>query len=498
MAALGRWGRMIAVLCASTLLLSLAACAKVVDGTGSRDVAPNAQLKVVGDTGSPFDTEAKNALSDVMAFWQKEYPKVSGGKSLPPLKGGLYSVNGAQVVATGHVQGPAAEEGCAKRKPDFIIDNAAYCLIDDSIIWDRDPQHLVGVLFRNYGPLLMGLVFAHEFGHAIQSRLNVDPSGNLPTIYTESQADCAAGAWVASAFAGDAPHFKITPADLDNALNGYLQVRDSTPQSPADISHGNGFDRISAIDDGIEHGVTYCYNQNYFHRTFTERGYVPDTQQGQIDAARGGNEPFQQVINAGDPAKDPNAGGLQPDLNAFWKQAAAQPGVNKTWKDVAIAQADHPKCDPNGTSLFEYCPSDNTVYFNRTYAEQAYYSLTAISIDPHTANVTLVKNQAADFALGALFAVAWGMAVRHQLFGRPVTGSDALLAAVCYTGAYAENINTDNPPRNFSLSPPDMDEATSAVLNLVGTDKAFGARGTTGLKRIQAFVKGYTGGLGVC
>ena len=36
------------------------------------------------------------------------------------------------------------------------------------------------------------------------------------------------------------------------------------------------------------------------------------------------------------------------------------------------------------------------------------------------------------------------------------------------------------------------------MLNLVGLDQAFGARGTTALQRVQAFVKGYSSGLGSC
>jgi hypothetical protein len=36
------------------------------------------------------------------------------------------------------------------------------------------------------------------------------------------------------------------------------------------------------------------------------------------------------------------------------------------------------------------------------------------------------------------------------------------------------------------------------MLNLVGLDSTYGARGTTGLQRIQSFVKGYQGGLSVC
>jgi hypothetical protein len=36
------------------------------------------------------------------------------------------------------------------------------------------------------------------------------------------------------------------------------------------------------------------------------------------------------------------------------------------------------------------------------------------------------------------------------------------------------------------------------MLNLVGLDQSYGARGTTGLQRVQSFVKGYGGGLSVC
>ena len=66
------------------------------------------------------------------------------------------------------------------------------------------------------------------------------------------------------------------------------------------------------------------------------------------------------------------------------------------------------------------------------------------------------------------------------------------MAAVCYAGAYADDINRSDhdAAHPYILSPPDMDEATSAVLELVGSDRAFGARGTTGLQRVQEFVQG--------
>jgi predicted metalloprotease len=486
-----RWIRLIAL--AAALASTLSACTSVTDGSPDVPHVSNANLDVKGVTSSSFDTTVQNALSDVMDFWKKNYPAVADGKSLPSLKGGLFSIDGGEVLQSREVPSYATSEQCLAKEATAVVDNAFYCELDDSIVWDRDPNHIVATLGKQYGPLIVAMVFAHEFGHAIQARLGIFDK-DLRTIDTESQADCASGAWVGAAFKGQEPHFKIIPKQLDNALIAYLQVRDSTPHSQDERgSHGNGFDRLSALEDGIEHGVRYCYSDDYFNRQFTERPYVSDS-----DYAAGGNESLAQVLNPNDPQKDNGAGGLQPDLNRFWSAAAKS--IGKTWKDVKIAEASHPKCDASGTSEFGYCVSDNTVYYSKPFAEKAYYSLTGVKIDRSNGNVTLEHDQPADFALGTLFAVGWGMAVRHQLFGRSIDGKDALLAAVCYTGAYAQNINvaqtSDEHP--FALSPPDMDEATSAMLDLVGSDQGYGARGTSGLQRIQAFVKGYNGKLSAC
>ena len=44
----------------------------------------------------------------------------------------------------------------------------------------------------NFGEFAVGLVFAHELGHAVQARVGYNPSA---TVYLEQQADCFAGAW---------------------------------------------------------------------------------------------------------------------------------------------------------------------------------------------------------------------------------------------------------------------------------------------------------------
>jgi predicted metalloprotease len=462
------------------LLLGLVTgCAQAVNGIGT------ISLQVQGDSGGAFDTQAKAALLDVMGFWATTYPEIANGKPLPPLRGKLYSVDGDAVVRTRQPPPSASANKCLQQKLSFIVDNAAYCELDDSIIWDRGANHLLPVLTAAYGPTLTALVFAHEFGHAIQKRLGIDIS-QLRTIDIESQADCAAGAFAAAALAGKAPHFHITAADLDAALEGFLQVRDSTPNSPQDISHGDGFDRLNALQQGVHGGAAFCFSPSYLHnRTYTERGYVHDS-----DYIQGGNEPLETLLAPG---------GLTRDLNRFWTGVAKTD--HKSFASVKLVQADHPACGSvSPTSAFGYCPDDNTVYYAAAFAQQAYFSITVPTIDQDTGAIALVRNQPGDFALGMLISIGWAMAARHQFNGSTTTSTHDLTAAICNAGAYAEDINRADydPSHPYLLSPPDMDEATSAVLGLVGLDRAYSARGTSGLQRVQAFVQGYDGGVTAC
>jgi predicted metalloprotease len=426
-----------------------------------------------------------------MDFWKIEYPKIANGQALPPIQGGFYSVDGLQVQESGQVSAPATGDACVKRSPRSIVDNGSFCPLNDSIAWDRNPNHLFAQLADHYGPFLVALIFAHEFGHAISYRLGVF-NKDLPTIDTESQADCAAGAWAAYALAGDAAHFpNANPDTLDNALEGFLDGRDGTPNTPQDVSHGNGFDRLSAIADGIQKGASYCYEDNYFStRTFTERPFTDKR-----DFNRGGNESLSDVL------APPASNIFVEDLNRFWSTAAQT--IGKTWKPVTIQEAAHPPCESSGPSEFDYCPTTNTVYYSDSFAAQAYNSLPAVNVDSSTGDATLVFNQPADFSLGNLFSIGWGLAVRAQFFSGSMDNQAALLAAACYTGAYAKDINLalSDPAaktKDIILSPSDLDEAVSSMLDLVPDPRAFGARGTTGLERIQSFVTGYFSGLHGC
>ena len=446
---------------AAALALVLSACSATVDGTGSAalpPVAPQAQIDITGNGDTAFDKDAANAISDVVDFWKTTYPEVSGGDQLEELKGGVYSVDPDDITAE------AKDNACIERAPDAIADNAFYCTLDDSIAYSR--TGFVPQLAEDYGDFFAAMMFAHEFGHAIQHRLDIADPPSL--IVLETQADCFAGAFLGSVLALKAPHWRVSPGQVNEVMTGYIQLRDPEGTSQEDEgSHGNGFDRLSAVADGINNGAKFC-TTDWNDRQFTERPYTDET-----DYDNNGNLPFDDVI---DPTTS-DSGGLQGDLDGFWTEQAKS--IGKTFKPVSWKVVDTIPCGgSDAASEFAYCPNDNTVYTTQDVAEKAY--------------------GAGDFALGTLISFGWGMAVRHQLFGRELASRDALLAAACYTGAYARDINVEQGPRAFTLSPPDMDEATIATLSMVGSSLTFGSRDTTGLQRISSFNKGYFNGLSAC
>src|SRR5437763_15458091 len=97
--------------------LLAAGCASVLIGNPNTRSAPNAHIKVHGDSGDAFDTTVKNSLSDIIAFWRANYPKVSNGKRFPPLKGGFYSVDGETVLRTRQAPPAVAKEACLAKQP---------------------------------------------------------------------------------------------------------------------------------------------------------------------------------------------------------------------------------------------------------------------------------------------------------------------------------------------------------------------------------------------
>lgn len=453
-------GRLRLVLASTVALALVASCTQQIEGSGSQSQVRkggDTNFKVIGDGGTAYDELAKKAMVDVYAFWDQTYPELSSGKPFEELAGGVWSVDGADPSPE------SLKEGCLAKSSSVVQDNLMHCRLDDSVAYDRTSGFFNDLVDKT-GEFTLAAVFAHEMGHAIQYRLKIQ----LPsTVFSETQADCFAGSWIGWILQGNGKNFRISGDELDLSLTGYLELRDPDGSAADDQgAHGNGFDRIAALADGIQYGAGFC-NTDWADRGITERPY---TSQADYDA--GGDLPYD-----GHDGSDTVSLGPQ-DLESFWVDAFSRTQYH--WAPVTAKDTSKPSCKSEKIKGIGYCSADNTVQYTDDELRGAY--------------------EHGDFAAMTLLGIGWGLSVRKQ-FGRETDDGEALLAASCYQGAYAATRNVEVAPDSgagLTLSPSDMDEGTIALLTLVGSDNAYGDRGTQGYERIQYFITGYFGGLASC
>ena len=122
-------------------------------------------LEAVVDLGSSkrlrsYDDFLATALTDIESFWEAQYPALYD-TALTPLAQGIYAAYPSRREAI---------PGCGTRQTTYadVQGNAFYCDQGDFIVYDD--ERLLPELASSRGPATIGIVFAHEFGHAIQSR----------------------------------------------------------------------------------------------------------------------------------------------------------------------------------------------------------------------------------------------------------------------------------------------------------------------------------------
>jgi len=454
---MGRSGMRLAVWI-SVLAIGAGGCAQGLQGNGQysgnvRTVA-DADIEIKGlPDGKKTDVDviAGNAIADIQRYWTEQFPKVFNGRRYEGPKGGLYSVDPSVNQDVPCVSSPSQIRG-----------NAFYCPPKDVVAWDR--VDLFPSLKEKFSPFLIAMVLAHEWGHVIQAKSGVEPAR---TIVRETQADCYAGGWTRSTLEGQAPHFQIERAELDNALAGYLLFRDPIGAAASDQdAHGNGFDRISAFQEGFEQGPVHCAKFTD-DRNFTEIRFTDPT-----DLGRGGNLPLDDQPN------EPGAitAGFT-DLNSTW------PGLFKDLfgKDLSkpraeqYAEGDNVTC--GGSPVRQgvlYCASNNTIFY-----------------DTEALRNVSTKTKDSDYAPMTLAGIAYAQAVETQA-SRSTAGKGGLLRAICLDGGYTAVVTRRSPQdRGLRLSPGDLDEAIQSLLFYAGLDNFFGARGTSGFDRVQAYRQGF-------
>jgi predicted metalloprotease len=446
------------------LLAALAGCAPTLvvgsasPADGQVGVVQPGDFPVIGATDDEVDLLARNGLVDLNTFWQDQFP-ATFGQEFSPLAGGYYSVDPADLAPASY---PGGQIGCGEL-PDAVEDNAFYCPPSpdyphgDAIQYDRA---FLRELAADYGRFLPALVMAHEFGHAVQSRVGYPLEAS---IAIETQADCFAGAWTSWVADGNAPHTTIRTPELDDVLRGYLLLRDPVGTDINESeAHGSLFDRVSAFQQGFDDGAVSCRDGFGADRIYTQGGF------SDAEVASGGNASYpqtQEFIDTG--------------LPDFWTTAFARLGKEFQAPQVSRFSGTPPDCDGETprTDLV-YCAADDAVGYDETDLIRPVY------------------DDLGDYAVLTAVAIPYSLSARAQL-GLSTADQDAARSAVCLAGAFTGAVLAGEVA-NIAISPGDADESVQFLLGYSDDPAVLGDVGLSGFQLVDVFRSGVVGGQSTC
>ena len=416
-------------------------------------------------TPTPADLPYEEAIDvyfvDVERFWADAMPPTFGLDFEPVDRRVPYEPERpVSVPACGGEVGPQ----------ELYADNAYYCAPDDYIAWDDNG--LFPDLYRTYGDFSVGLVIAHEYGHAVQFRAAVDG----PTIFVELQADCFAGAWAGDVAASGSVPFQRS--DLDAAIGGFLTFADPLGTPAGDPgAHGTAFDRLNAFAEGFDGGVDVCVDY---------LSTPPQTATILVDPAdtSGGNLPLDELI----PLLVEDLSLSLDTLSDIGPQAAyVVPGPPVDFGGSAGAPG---PCGGVAPSVEEieaaayYCAETNQVFIDR-------------------GELDAVWREVGDFA--PAYAVAHSYAMSLAVEYTDTDSGAAVLAADCLVGVWARDVFDEaaaapvEPFHVLYLSAGDLDEGIVGflLLEVLGPDLSqVDDVGT--FDRVAEFGRGFFRGVSQC
>ena len=417
-----------------------------------------------------YDGYLTAALSDIETFWKEQYPAVYGG-DFQPLTGSIYAAYPDRTEPI---------PGCGTPQTTYldVQGNAFYCVEGDFMVYDD--AELLPQLVKQLGQSAVAVVLAHEFGHAVQFRAN---EFEQPTILKEQQADCFAGAWAAHVARGESDVINFSDEDISGGLIAMIQVRDpvETGGTIDEGSHGTGFDRVGAFQDGFLGGPDRC-------KTFFTEGRESQL----INIPFNRDDPNNGNLPLIDPNPDPTDGPadvvtlLPEDLNRFWTAQLATNNLTLNPPTVTLFSESGaaPTCEGADGSQFEhsieYCTASNTIFVDQDFAE------TSIA-DPLLG----------DMSVGYLIAHGYSENVQTVL-GSTLVAEPRQLLDDCLTGAW---IRDDLPPqpdgRPLYLSAGDLDEAIVTAIFRGDSTSNTNVNGSA-FEKVDAFRSGVLGGMPAC
>jgi predicted metalloprotease len=398
-----------------------------------------------------YDALLRTTIADLEQWWSTELPD-EYGTAYKKLRGGVFAYRSTSTVP---------QCGFQRLPYRVIANNAFFCPESDFVAWDD--EQLFPELRDEYGEFLLAVVLAHEWGHAIQERLDLLW---LETIVTEQQADCFAGAWAGHLDPITHPELaSLRDAELDRSLAGFVEFRDLVGFDTLIAgSHGTAFDRIRAFQDGFTGGVSRCA---------TYEDDAPDlvgfSYRNLKEFWTGGDEPFDDAItiNVESLRSNESAAALVADrpreCGSGSTFATALRGV------MTMCRADEPQAVWNRNGL------------------RAYY------------------DDFGDFAVGTVMAIGAMSAAIDSESATPTgvdTGSTPLSPverenlAVCRAGAWAGSLVDLDDPTKSVLSPGDLDEGVQTILRLAVADDVAVDPGelSTGFRLVDAYRRGVLDG----
>ncbi|MFJ4866523.1 neutral zinc metallopeptidase [Streptomyces sp. NPDC088748] len=179
------------------------------------------------------------AVSGVDAYWKNHWQEFfTGAYGSPTVYGGY--------------DGAAVEPQCGGRPP--LANNAFYCGGGaDFLAWDT---HLMENGYAA-GDVYVYFIIAHEWGHAVQERLDV----TLRDVALELQADCLAGAELNGAAQDGTISFE--EGDANELGQAIKSTADDFPWNKS-TDHGDVDQRISHFNAGWQGGISACLPQTFF------------------------------------------------------------------------------------------------------------------------------------------------------------------------------------------------------------------------------------------
>ncbi|MGA9275579.1 hypothetical protein [Ilumatobacter sp.] len=429
----------------------------------------------------PYDEFLLAALTDIDTWLRSEF-EPAFGFPFQPLEGQIYA---------GYPERTDPLPGCGEPVTSYVDLQqfvAFYCPLGDFMVYDDGPDGLLAQLAGEFGAATIGIVLAHEYGHAIQSRTGVFDL-ELPTVASEQQADCVAGAWAGRAAGGNAPGVPFSDDDIRAGLVSMIAVQDPVGTDPNEPGgHGSGFDRVGAYQVGFRDGLERCALLIDDPLPLTPLFFLGDQ-------STEGNAPFGF-------GEDELFGFLVPDLNLLY---------GNDWQErfpdfrpltlEAVQSVDQVDC-ANPFGLFELgvelCSSTNTVYLNEPVALQRY-------------------NDFGDFAPGYLLGVVWA---EHALISgsSDLRGEPRQLRNDCLVGAWVKSVipvlDENGRPvfdddgfvvlpqprdegRQSLVSPNDLTEAIRMAIIIGDPTSSTDVLGSA-FEKIDAFRQGILGGVDSC